>query len=248
MSKVSIVSGGFDPVHSGHINLMLSAKELGDELIVLLNSDSWLTRKKGRPFMNFFERKMVLENMWFVDKVIEFNDDDDTAIDGLQKVVKMYKPNDDIYFCNGGDRNSLDDIPEKGVAGIQLKFGVGGDTKMNSSSKLVNEYFSKPTPRDWGRWDVLKNYEQFGVKVKELVIKPGQSTSLQRHKHRSELMLVADGELTNMGYKTKKHDYCLISNEQWHKLENKSDKDLHIVEIQFGTSCIEEDIERRKGG
>ena len=248
MSKVSIVSGGFDPVHSGHINLMLSAKELGDELIVLLNSDSWLTRKKGRPFMNFFERKMVLENMWFVDKVIEFNDDDDTAIDGLQKVVKMYKPNDDIYFCNGGDRNSLDDIPEKGVAGIQLKFGVGGDTKMNSSSKLVNEYFSKPTPRDWGRWDVLKNYEQFGVKVKELVIKPGQSTSLQRHKHRSELMLVADGELTNMGYKTKKHDYCLISNEQWHKLENKGNKDLHIVEIQFGTSCIEEDIERRKGG
>ena len=248
MSKVSIVSGGFDPVHSGHINLMLSAKELGDELIVLLNSDSWLTRKKGRPFMNFFERKMVLENMWFVDKVIEFNDDDDTAVDGLQKVVKIYKPNDDIYFCNGGDRNSLDDIPEKGVAGIQLKFGVGGDTKMNSSSKLVNEYFSKPTPRDWGRWDVLKNYEQFGVKVKELVIKPGQSTSLQRHKHRSELMLVADGELTNMGYKTKKHDYCLISNEQWHKLENKGDKDLHIVEIQFGTSCIEEDIERRKGG
>ena len=248
MSKVSIVSGGFDPVHSGHINLMLSAKELGDELIVLLNSDSWLIRKKGRPFMNFFERKMVLENMWFVDKVIEFNDDDDTAVDGLQKIVNMYKPNDDIYFCNGGDRNSLDDIPEKGVAGIQLKFGVGGDTKMNSSSKLVNEYFSKPTPRDWGRWDVLKNYEQFGVKVKELVIKPGQSTSLQRHKHRSELMLVADGELTNMGYKTKKHDYCLISNEQWHKLENKGDKDLHIVEIQFGTSCIEEDIERRKGG
>ena len=79
MSKVSIVSGGFDPVHSGHINLMLSAKELGDELIVLLNSDSWLIRKKGRPFMNFFERKMVLENMWFVDKVIEFNDDDDTV-------------------------------------------------------------------------------------------------------------------------------------------------------------------------
>ena len=157
MSKVSIVSGGFDPVHSGHINLMLSAKELGDELYVLLNSDSWLTRKKGRPFMNFFERKMVLENIWFVDKVIEFNDDDDTAVKGLEKIVDMLKPTDDIYFCNGGDRNSLDDIPEKGVPGIQLKFGVGGDTKMNSSSKLVNEYFSKPTPRDWGRWDVLKN-------------------------------------------------------------------------------------------
>ena len=248
MSTISIVSGGFDPVHSGHINLMLAARDLGDELYVLLNSDSWLTRKKGRPFMNFFERKMVLENMWFVDKVVEFNDDDGTAVDGLEKIVKMHKPTDDLYFCNGGDRNSLDDIPEKGVAGIQLKFGIGGEIKMNSSSKLVNEYFSKPTGRDWGRWDVLKNYPHFGVKVKELVINPGQSTSLQRHKWRSELMLVADGELTNMGYKTKKHDYCLISQGDWHKLENKGDKDLHIVEIQFGTSCIEEDIERRKGG
>ena len=78
MSKIAIVSGGFDPVHSGHINLMLAAKELGDELIVLLNSDRWLENKKGKPFMNFFERKMVLENMWFVDKVIEFDDSDST--------------------------------------------------------------------------------------------------------------------------------------------------------------------------
>jgi mannose-6-phosphate isomerase-like protein (cupin superfamily) len=184
--------------------------------------------------------------MWFVDKVIEFNDDDDTAVKGLEKIVDMLKPTDDIFFCNGGDRNSLDDIPEKGVPGIQLKFGVGGDTKMNSSSKLVNEYFSKPTPRDWGRWDVLKNYEQFGVKVKELVIKPGQSTSLQRHKHRSELMFIADGELTNMNRVTKRHSYTLISNDEWHRLQNKSDKDLHIVEIQYGSSCVEEDIERRK--
>ena len=79
MSKVSIVSGGFDPVHSGHINLMLAAKELGDELIVLLNSDRWLENKKGKPFMNFFERKMVLENLLLVDKVIEFDDSDSTA-------------------------------------------------------------------------------------------------------------------------------------------------------------------------
>ena len=114
MSKVSIVSGGFDPVHSGHINLMLAAKELGDQLIVLLNSDEWLSRKKGRPFMNFFERKMVLENLWFVDYVLDFDDSDNSAVDGLEKVVSMYKQKDDLYFCNGGDRNRLDDIPEKG--------------------------------------------------------------------------------------------------------------------------------------
>ena len=245
MSKVSIVSGGFDPVHSGHINLMLAARELSDELVVLLNSDEWLSRKKGRPFMNFFERKMVLENMWFVDKVLDFDDSDNSAVDGLEKVVSMYKQKDDLYFCNGGDRNSLDDIPEKGVPGIQLKFGVGGDTKINSSSKLVNEYFSRPAERDWGNWDVLKNYEHLGVKVKELIIKPGQSTSMQRHRYRSEFMFVADGQLTNMNRTTEKHNYTMIDQGEWHKLENKGKKDLHIVEIQYGTACVEEDIERR---
>ena len=245
MSKVSIVSGGFDPVHSGHINLMLAARELGDQLIVLLNSDEWLSRKKGRPFMNFFERKMVLENLWFVDYVLDFDDSDNSAVDGLEKVVSMYKQKDDLYFCNGGDRNSLDDIPEKGVAGIQLKFGVGGDTKINSSSKLVNEYFSRPAERDWGNWDVLKNYEHLGVKVKELIIKPGQSTSMQRHRYRSEFMFVADGQLTNMNRITDKHNYTMIDQGEWHKLENKGKKDLHIVEIQYGTACVEEDIERR---
>ena len=245
MSKVSIVSGGFDPVHSGHINLMLAARELGDQLIVLLNSDEWLSRKKGRPFMNFFERKMVLENLWFVDYVLDFDDSDNSAVDGLEKVVSMYKQKDDLYFCNGGDRNSLDDIPEKGVPGIQLKFGVGGDTKINSSSKLVNEYFSRPAERDWGNWDVLKNYEHLGVKVKELIIKPGQSTSMQRHRYRSEFMFVADGELTNMNRTTDKHNYTKIDQGEWHKLENKGKKDLHIVEIQYGTACVEEDIERR---
>ena len=245
MSKVSIVSGGFDPVHSGHINLMLAARELGDQLIVLLNSDEWLSRKKGRPFMNFFERKMVLENLWFVDYVLDFDDSDNSAVDGLEKVVSMYKQKDDLYFCNGGDRNSLNDIPEKGVAGIQLKFGVGGDTKINSSSKLVNEYFSRPAERDWGNWDVLKNYEHLGVKVKELIIKPGQSTSMQRHRYRSEFMFVADGQLTNMNRTTEKHNYTMIDQGEWHKLENKGKKDLHIVEIQYGTACVEEDIERR---
>ena len=245
IKNVIIVSGGFDPVHSGHINLMLAAKELGDQLIVLLNSDEWLSRKKGRPFMNFFERKMVLENLWFVDYVLDFDDSDNSAVDGLEKVVSMYKQKDDLYFCNGGDRNSLDDIPEKGVPGIQLKFGVGGDTKINSSSKLVNEYFSRPAERDWGNWDVLKNYEHLGVKVKELIIKPGQSTSMQRHRYRSEFMFVADGELTNMNRTTDKHNYTKIDQGEWHKLENKGKKDLHIVEIQYGTACVEEDIERR---
>ena len=90
--------------------------------------------------MPFEERLEIIKGLSVVDEVISFDDSDNSAVDGLEKVVSMYKQKDDLYFCNGGDRNSLDDIPEKGVPGIQLKFGVGGDTKINSSSKLLLQH------------------------------------------------------------------------------------------------------------
>ena len=250
MSKIAIVSGGFDPVHSGHINLMLSAKELGDELIVLLNSDRWLENKKGKPFMNFFERKMVLENLWFVDKVLEFDDSDGSAKQGLEKIVKMYKPTDDLMFCNGGDRNSTKDIPEYDVPGIQLKFGIGGDTKLNSSSKLLDEYYTKPAQRDWGHWEVLKNYPKLGVKLKQLTVYPKQKTSLQKHFLRGEHWFVAQGHLKlNDIYSERvfsKNKSIHIPKGEWHQIENPSDSEnLIIIEVQYGKKCIEDDIERR---
>ena len=246
--KIVVVSGGFDPVHSGHIHLINEARALGDRLIVLLNSDEWLTSKKGKPFMSYFERETVLGSLSSVDTVMAFNDSDGTACHGLQKIKGIYPTHsNEIIFCNGGDRNSAEEVPEALIPDITFKFGVGGDTKMNSSSKIINEYNNTFTKRDWGQWDVLKNYPQFGVKVKELVIKPGKSTSLQKHQYRNELMLVAKGSLYNQTQLVTKHDHIVINKGDWHKLENFGKEDLHIVEIQYGDKCEEQDIERKNG-
>ena len=74
--NISVVSGGFDPIHSGHISYINAAKKYGDYLIIALNSDDWLTAKKGKAFMPFEERKAILENLKGVDEVIDFADDD----------------------------------------------------------------------------------------------------------------------------------------------------------------------------
>ena len=247
MPRVSVVSGGFDPIHSGHISLINEAAKLGDSVVILLNSDQWLIEKKGKFFLNYAERKNILENLKNVDKVIDFDDNDGSASLGLQKIKKLF-PTDTIVFCNGGDRNSDDDIPENKISDIIFKYGVGGDTKMNSSSELLNEYTKKSTQRDWGEWSVTKNYPQYGVKVKELIVKPGSSTSLQKHQHRNELMLVCKGTLSNYdGTKTQlisKHDHLVIHKDSWHQIQNNGKEFLHIVEIQYGDRCDESDIER----
>ena len=90
MQTIILVTGGFDPVHSGHISYLNHADHLGDQLIVGLNSDDWLTRKKGRPFMPWQERMIVLDNLHMVDRVIEFDDSDGTAIDAITQVKKMF--------------------------------------------------------------------------------------------------------------------------------------------------------------
>ena len=81
MSKVVLVTGGFDPLHSGHIAYFKAAKELGNRLVVGLNSDEWLTRKKGRPFMPLQERFALVSALGIVDEVIVYNDDDGSSSD-----------------------------------------------------------------------------------------------------------------------------------------------------------------------
>ena len=96
--KISIVSGGFDPIHSGHIAYFESAKSHSDLLIVALNSDEWLVRKKGKPFMSFEERKKIIENLVMVDSVIDFEDDiSGSATNAILKVKNLY-PDDEIIF------------------------------------------------------------------------------------------------------------------------------------------------------
>ncbi len=140
--RVVIVSGGFDPIHSGHIEHFKEAKKLGDILIVGLNSDAWLTRKKGKPFMPIEERMAVIRELRMVDSAVGFNDDNNSSIDLINKALVLF---DDVLFANGGDRTQ-DNIPEIDAFDkdprVQFAFGVGGTHKQNSSSWILKKWNS----------------------------------------------------------------------------------------------------------
>jgi D-beta-D-heptose 7-phosphate kinase/D-beta-D-heptose 1-phosphate adenosyltransferase len=134
-----IVSGGFDPIHEGHIKLIKDAASRGDGVIVLLNSDAWLCRKKGQNFMNFTTRMAICENIKNVVAVMEFDDSDNTACDGIRTARKHY-PFARLVFANGGDRTKKN-VPECDVCkecDVELAFGVGGEVKANSSSWILD--------------------------------------------------------------------------------------------------------------
>jgi len=133
MKIVVAVSGGFDPLHIGHIRYFKEAKALGDELIVILNTDKFLLEKKGFVFMPYQERREMVENVKYVDRVMKCIDKDQTVC----KTLKSLKPD---IFAKGGDR-TLANIPEKATCianGIGMLFGVGGG-KIQSSSDLVGK-------------------------------------------------------------------------------------------------------------
>ena len=140
MHNIILISGGFDPIHSGHIKLINDANKYGD-VIVLLNSDEWLRNKKGKEFLSFDERKMIMKNIQGVIDVIEFDDSDKTCIDGIKKAKLLYK-NNTIKFANGGDRNN-ETTPEKEFCDkndIETLFGIGGNDKSNSSSWILKKW------------------------------------------------------------------------------------------------------------
>jgi D-beta-D-heptose 7-phosphate kinase/D-beta-D-heptose 1-phosphate adenosyltransferase len=143
--KIVVVSGGFDPIHSGHLAMLREAAGMGNRLIVGVNSDAWLTRKKGKPFMNIRERKAILESIRWVDEVWEFDDSDGSACDLLEQVRNHYRQilpilsNFEIWFANGGDRNETNNA-EAGVPGINFAYGVGGSDKRNSSSWILRNW------------------------------------------------------------------------------------------------------------
>ncbi len=243
--KIVIATGGFDPIHSGHIAYLTAAKKLGDSLMVGLNSDAWLERKKGRAFMPFLERENILMNIKAVDTVYGFDDRDGSACQLLAWVKEQF-PYAEIIFANGGDRTATN-IPEMRVQGIETVFGVGGDNKANSSSWILEEWKAPKTIRPWGYYRVLHEVE--GTKVKELTVEPGQSLSMQRHADRREYWLVTSGECKvekEFGAMfVRKHETVHIPVGEWHQLSNPFTEPCKLVEIQYGNRCIEEDIERR---
>jgi cytidyltransferase-like protein len=249
--KIIIVSGGFDPLHSGHIAYFKSAKELGDKLIVALNSDEWLVKKKGKFFMPFLERKTIVENLSCVDLVIDFEDDElGSAKNALIKLKEMY-PDDQLIFANGGDRTK-ENIPEMCVDNIKFEFSVGGDDKKNSSSWILKNWHYYHEERLWGSFYNLFEEEQ--VKVKELIVAPGKGMSFQKHFKRSEIWLVSKGScIVNYSHndpdqkqniQLNQFDHYLVPVGEWHQITNPFEETCHLIEIQYGEECVEDDIER----
>jgi cytidyltransferase-like protein len=252
--KIVLCTGGYDPLHSGHISYFKAAKSLGDMLIVGINSDEWLERKKGRAFMPWNERLCIVNNLSMVDEVYTFDDEDDSARAFIRQVRAHY-PDVELIFANGGDRTK-DNIPEMDVQdpNLTFAFGVGGEDKKNSSRWILEEWKAPKTDRQWGYYRVLhENGKE--VKLKELTVNPGKSLSMQRHKDRSEHWFVAEGVATvytvnrstdtELLGKFKKFDHIHIQKTEWHQLCNESENPLKIIEIQYGENCIEEDIERK---
>lgn len=137
--KVVAVSGGFDPVHIGHVRLVRDAKKLGGKLVVILNNDNWLRAKKGFVFMPEHERKEILESISGVDRVVLTRHEPDPKDMSVCRELEEIKPH---FFANGGDRHE-DNVPEVAVCqkiGCKMVFNVGSKGKIQSSSWLLDGY------------------------------------------------------------------------------------------------------------
>jgi len=244
MSKIIVVSGGFDPIHKGHIALFESAKALGDTLIVALNSDKWLQRKKGRSFMLFEERRLITRNLRMVDEVFSFNDNDNTAIDALKK-VKRHFPDDTIVFANGGDRGK-NNVPEQEVEGVEFVFSVGGDDKKNSSSDLIKNYKFGMTYEDFGYYNIL--YNDTTCRVKEVHIDPYESMQMERHLKKSEFWFVAKGDceveyawpdnIDKLKHRSlTKYMHFYVPAGQFHRLYNETKQPCKILVMEYSPTA-----------
>lgn len=252
MQTIVLVTGGFDPLHSGHLAYFSAARQLGDRLMVGVNSDAWLESKKSRAFMPWNERASVIRNLRMVDEVYTFDDLDGSARHFIQQIRAHY-PRTRLIFANGGDRTAHN-IPEMDVQDdlLMFEFGVGGKDKKNSSSWILEEWKAPRTARLWGYYRVL--HENTNVKVKELTVEPGAALSMQRHQDRAEFWLVSSGEATvytlnrstdaELQGRYSRHQYLHIGPHEWHQLANETPDALKIIEIQYGNRCQEEDIER----
>jgi cytidyltransferase-like protein len=142
--RVGILTGGFDPVTPGHIDYFRSASKLVDKLIVCVNSDEWLTRKKGKPFMKQEDRIYILSSIRYIDAVFgidDIDDKDNTSCEAIKKIRHIHQ-DDELFFINGGDRTQ-ENIPETNVAdeyNVHLLFGVGGTEKKYSSSWYLKNW------------------------------------------------------------------------------------------------------------
>ena len=141
--KLSLVTGGFDPIHSGHISYFKRAKDLSNYLVVGINTEEWLTRKKGQYFQSWKERAEIIRHLDMVDAVISWDDEDDSACGAIAKCLEIAET---VIFANGGDRGkgNTPEIDKYDVhPNVEFAWGIGGDDKMNSSSWILHGYFER---------------------------------------------------------------------------------------------------------
>lgn len=142
--KTVMISGGFDPVHIGHIELMQEARALGDRLVVVINNDNWIKKKKGAAFMPDSERKAIIEAIRYVNEAILTSHPENPSDMSVSAELEKIRPD---IFANGGDRNETDaanpnsslykDIKTCEKLGIQIIYNVGKSGKIQSSSWLI---------------------------------------------------------------------------------------------------------------
>ena len=238
--RLVAVSGGFDPLHIGHVRMFKEARKLGDTLVVIINNDNWLRKKKGFVFMPQKERAELIRAFPFVDKVVLTDHKDNDADTSVCRMLKKLRP---AVFANGGDRTSAKDIPEVVVCrelGIKMAFNVGKGGKVQSSSWMT-ESASRPVKRSerpWGEyygWDEGKKWN-----LKTIYIKPKKRLSLQYHHHREEWWLLVEGDATATVHEGKdvrsiplrKGEVFRVGKRQVHRLSSK--KGGVVVEVAYG--------------
>lgn len=216
MKRIAI-SGGFDPIHPGHIAMIEDAGEYG-EVHIIVNSDDWLIRKKGFFFQPWVDRKKILEA--YTPHIHAVDDTDGSVCEALRRI----KPD---IFGNGGDRKK-DNIPEYNLCeelGIEMVFDLGGGKYSSSSALNAKQRIATR----WGWYDVILDMEN--IKVKMLHVEVGKSLSLQRHHKRSEFFFMSNGEVR------------MNLPGVWHVLRAGDHEAMDVLEVQVGDSH-EDDIDR----
>jgi cytidyltransferase-like protein len=147
--RIAIVSGYFNPIHIGHLRMIKAARELAPHLLVIVNNDQQQLLKKGRILMSEDDRHAIVAELRCVDESFVAVDDDPTVVASLRKVREQH-PDAELLFCNGGDRSPAGDAaPEADLAeeiGLQMVYGVGGEDKADSSSRINEELSRADTP------------------------------------------------------------------------------------------------------
>ena len=149
--RIAIVSGYFNPIHIGHVRMIKAARELAPHLVVIVNNDKQQLLKKGRILMTEDDRQAIVAELRCVDEAMVAIDDDSTVVASLRKLREHY-PDAELLFCNGGDRSHEKDVPSAEThlteeIGLQMVYGVGGEDKSDSSSRINEELSRADVPQ-----------------------------------------------------------------------------------------------------